>query len=92
MMLVLVWVTWILLGCLKICRNGIADRPNSVAARVDQVVYRGFVSHYYLTTASGEQLIVFEQNQSQHSGFRYTVGQEVVASWNAPSNHGIARH
>ena len=73
-------------------RNGIADRPNSVAARVDQVVYRGFVSHYYLTTASGEQLIVFEQNQSQHSGFRYTVGQEVVASWNAPSNHVIARH
>jgi putative spermidine/putrescine transport system ATP-binding protein len=73
-------------------RNSAAERPNSVAARVDQVVYRGFVSHYYLKTVGGEQLIVFEQNQSQQSGFRYAVGQEVVASWNAPSNHVIARH
>ncbi|MGV7216308.1 ABC transporter ATP-binding protein [Bradyrhizobium sp. UFLA05-112] len=71
---------------------GAADRPNSVAARIDQVVYRGFVSHYYLKTASGEQLIVFEQNQSQQSELRYAVGQQVVARWNAPSNHVIARH
>jgi len=71
---------------------GAALSPNSVAARVDQVVYRGFVSHYYLKTASGEQIIVFEQNQSQQSGLRYAVGQEVVARWNTPSNHVIARH
>lgn len=73
-------------------RDGAVDRPNSVAARVDQVVYRGFVSHYYLKTASGQQLIVFEQNQTQQSGHRYAVGQQVVARWNAPSNHVIARN
>jgi putative spermidine/putrescine transport system ATP-binding protein/spermidine/putrescine transport system ATP-binding protein len=73
-------------------QDGAAGRPNSVAARVDQVVYRGFVSHYYLKTAGGQQLIVFEQNQTQQSGHRYAVGQQVVARWNAPSNHVIARH
>ncbi|WFU42186.1 ABC transporter ATP-binding protein [Bradyrhizobium sp. CB82] len=72
--------------------DGTVDRPNSVAARIDQVVYRGFVSHYYLRTASGQQLIVFEQNQTQQSGHRYAVGQQVVARWNAPSNHVIARN
>ena len=69
-----------------------AARANSVAARVDQAIYRGFVSHYYLKTRSGEQIIVFEQNQSQHAGLRYAVGDEVVARWESPSNHVIARH
>jgi putative spermidine/putrescine transport system ATP-binding protein/spermidine/putrescine transport system ATP-binding protein len=63
-----------------------------VAARIDQVVYRGFVSHYYLKTAGGEQIVVFEQNQSQQGGLRYAVGQDVVARWTTPSNHLIARH
>ena len=65
---------------------------NSVTARVDQAIYRGFVSHYYLKTPSGGQIIVFEQNQSQQAGLRYAVGEEVVARWESPSNHVIARH
>lgn len=68
------------------------QRANSVTARVDQTIYRGFVSHYYLKTESGEQIIVFEQNQSQQAGLRYAVGEEVVARWETPSNHVIARH
>lgn len=69
-----------------------AQRANSVMARVDQAIYRGFVSHYYLRTPSGGQIIVFEQNQLQHAGLRYAVGEEVVARWESPSNHIIARH
>jgi putative spermidine/putrescine transport system ATP-binding protein/spermidine/putrescine transport system ATP-binding protein len=69
-----------------------AQRANSVTARVDQAIYRGFVSHYYLQTLSGGQIIVFEQNQSQQAGLRYAVGEEVVARWETPSNHVIARH
>jgi ABC-type Fe3+/spermidine/putrescine transport system ATPase subunit len=69
-----------------------SQRVNSVTARVDQAIYRGFVSHYYLKTPSGGQIIVFEQNQSQQAGLRYAVGEEVVARWESPSNHVIARH
>jgi putative spermidine/putrescine transport system ATP-binding protein/spermidine/putrescine transport system ATP-binding protein len=69
-----------------------SQRVNSVTARVDQAIYRGFVSHYYLKTPCGGQIIVFEQNQSQQAGLRYAVGEEVVARWESPSNHVIARH
>jgi len=69
-----------------------AERPNGVAARVDQAIYRGFVSHYYLKTKSGEQIIAFEQNQSQRAGLRYAVGEEVIARWDSSSNHVIPRH
>jgi putative spermidine/putrescine transport system ATP-binding protein len=68
------------------------ERPNGVTARVDQAIYRGFVSHYYLKTKGGEQIIAFEQNQSQRAGLRYAVGEEVVARWDSSSNHVIPRH
>ncbi|CAH1672862.1 ABC transporter ATP-binding protein [Chelatococcus asaccharovorans] len=67
----------------------VADRPNVVAARVEQVIYRGFISHYYLRTHGGQQLIAFEQNQLHTTGLRHTVGDEVVARWDASSNHVI---
>ena len=73
-------------------QNMVTGSANSVTARVDQAIYRGFVSHYYLKTRTGEQIIVFEQNQSRQTGLRYAVGEEVVARWNSPSNHVIARH
>jgi putative spermidine/putrescine transport system ATP-binding protein len=76
----------------KAVQETATQRANSVIARVDQAIYRGFVSHYYLKTRSGRQIIVFEQNQSQQAGLRYAVGEEVVARWDAPCNHVIARH
>jgi putative spermidine/putrescine transport system ATP-binding protein len=76
----------------KAVQETATQRANSVTARVDQAIYRGFVSHYYLKTKNGEQIIVFEQNQSQQTGLRYAVGEEVVARWETPSNHVIARH
>ncbi|MCA1510490.1 ABC transporter ATP-binding protein [Bradyrhizobium sp. NBAIM01] len=76
----------------RVGQSPAAQRANSVTARVDQAIYRGFVSHYYLKTPSGTQIIVFEQNQSQQAGLRYAVGEEVVARWESPSNHIIVRH
>jgi ABC-type Fe3+/spermidine/putrescine transport system ATPase subunit len=76
----------------RVGQSPATQRANSVTARVDQAIYRGFVSNYYLKTPSGGQIIVFEQNQSQQAGLRYTVGEEVVARWESPSNHVIARH
>ena len=76
----------------KAVQETATQRANSVSARVDQAIYRGFVSHYYLKTKSGEQIIVFEQNQSQQAGLRYAVGEEVVAQWDSSSNHVIQRH
>ena len=66
------------------------ETPNSVAARIDQVVYRGFVSHYYLTTRGGERIIAFAQNQSPGEAGRHQVGDDVVARWSSASNHVIA--
>jgi putative spermidine/putrescine transport system ATP-binding protein len=76
----------------KAGQDAAAERPNGVTARVDQAVYRGFVSHYYLKTQSGEQIIAFEQNQSQRAGLSYAVGEEVVARWDSSSNHVIPHH
>ena len=76
----------------RVGQGASVEGPNGVAARVDQAIYRGFVSHYYLKTKSGEQIIAFEQNQSQRAGLRYAVGEEVVARWDSSSNHVIPHH
>jgi len=66
-------------------RGYFSERPNGVAARVDQAIYRGFVSHYYLKTKSGEKINCFEQNQSQRAGLRYA-WRGVIARWDSSSN------
>jgi putative spermidine/putrescine transport system ATP-binding protein/spermidine/putrescine transport system ATP-binding protein len=68
------------------------DVVNSVLAKIDQVVYRGFISHYYLKTMSGERILAFEQNQSRSTGLHYAVGDAVVARWDSSSNHVISRN
>jgi putative spermidine/putrescine transport system ATP-binding protein/spermidine/putrescine transport system ATP-binding protein len=65
---------------------------NSVLAKIDQVVYRGFISHYYLTTMSGERIVAFEQNQSRSTGLHYEIGDAVLARWESSSNHVIPRN
>ncbi len=65
-------------------------RPNSTTALVDQVVYRGFMLHYYLRLENGEQMIAYRQTQSE--GFTSAVsatGDRVRLSWNKDSNHVI---
>ncbi len=62
-----------------------SDTPNSVAGVVEQVVYRGFVSHVYVRLANNETLIVFQSNGPPVPG----PGSAVVARWDAASNRVV---
>ena len=73
----------------KVAAGSGTEEPNAVRARINQVVYRGFVSHYYMTTADGGELIAFEQNQSSGTGLHYQPGDEVRARWSPSAIHVI---
>ena len=63
---------------------------NSTTARVEQVVYRGFMLHYYLRLDNGEPMIAYRQTQTE--GFTNAVsaaGDRVRLSWMSDSNHVI---
>ncbi len=63
---------------------------NSTTARVEQVVYRGFMLHYYLRLDNGEPMIAYRQTQTE--GFTNAVsaaGDRVRLSWTSDSNHVI---
>lgn len=65
-------------------------RPNSTIALVDQVVYRGFMLHYYLRLENGEQMIAYRQSQAEGFGSEASVaGDRVRLSWSRDSNHII---
>lgn len=68
-----------------------ADAPNTVAAQIDQIVYRGFISHYYLRLRDGQEIIAYQQNQTRTSVDTYVQGDQVVARWDRSSNHVIAK-
>jgi hypothetical protein len=59
--------------------------PNSVIGIVEQVVYRGFVSHTYPRLANGEPLIVFQSNGAVPPG----PGERALARWEAASNRVV---
>jgi spermidine/putrescine ABC transporter ATP-binding subunit len=68
----------------------LAARPsahaNCVAARIENVVYLGAVTYYYVRTGGDVRLVVMEQNQTPRSpGAAYTIGQAVFAGWDAAS-------
>ncbi|MBL8697642.1 MAG: ABC transporter ATP-binding protein [Alphaproteobacteria bacterium] len=67
------------------------DRPNAAMAHVDQVVYRGFISHYYLRLADGQELIAYHQNQTRDDAGALRQGEQVIARWDGSSNHVIPR-
>jgi putative spermidine/putrescine transport system ATP-binding protein len=63
------------------------DAPNCISATVEEVVYRGFVRHYYLRLPNRERLIAFAQDQSDAASLQ--PGMQVRASWDAAGNHVI---
>jgi putative spermidine/putrescine transport system ATP-binding protein len=66
---------------------GSPDAPNSVCGLVEQVVYRGFVSHIYLRLDNGETLIAFQSNRpGSEAGAGPVPGTRVVARWAPASN------
>ncbi|MGH7318446.1 MAG: ABC transporter ATP-binding protein [Candidatus Rokuibacteriota bacterium] len=66
------------------------DRPvggeNVFRAVVENVVYLGTTTHYYVVTDEGERLTAFEQNRlAQGSASRYTAGDIVYVDWRPES-------
>ncbi len=63
--------------------------PNSAEMTVEQIVYRGFVSHYYLSAPTGERFIAFRQNAGT-GPVGFATGDRVRASWDIASSHVLA--
>lgn len=62
---------------------------NKVHATIEQVVYRGFITHFYLRLANGDELITYQQNQTREHAEQFHDGERVIAEWDAASNHVI---
>ncbi len=65
--------------------------PNAIIARVEQVIYRGFISHYYLRLHDGQELIAYQQNQTRDCVDAYAQGENVIVRWDRSSNHVIVK-
>ena len=65
--------------------------PNAIAATIEQIIYRGALTHLHLRLDDGEPLLAFHQN---HAGERAPAelqpGGRVVASWTEENNHLVA--
>jgi putative spermidine/putrescine transport system ATP-binding protein/spermidine/putrescine transport system ATP-binding protein len=64
-----------------------ADAPNCVLGIVEQIVYRGFVSHIYVRMDNGETLIAFQSNRD--GAAPPGPGARVLARWAAASNRVV---
>ncbi len=61
--------------------------PNRMRTTVEQIVYRGLSTHYYLRRPTGEPLVVVRQNDSGADVFAgLQPGSAVLASWAAERN------
>jgi spermidine/putrescine ABC transporter ATP-binding subunit len=60
--------------------------PNVVQGRIENIVYLGAVTFYYLRLAGDDRLVVMEQNQTPRGpGAGHAVGSVVYAGWDADS-------
>lgn len=68
-------------------RAGRDPGPNQAAATVDQIVYRGLTTHYYLRLSDGSPLMAFRQN-SEGAGEPESLvpGDPVLAAWSTERN------
>lgn len=62
---------------------------DAVPAKIEQVVYRGFIHHYYLRLDSGEQMLAYRQSLADHPDGACAQGDRVLLSWNAASTHVV---
>jgi len=61
--------------------------PNRVRTTIEQIVYRGLSTHYYLRRPDNEPLVVIRQNESGADIFAgLQPGSAVLASWTAERN------
>jgi ABC-type Fe3+/spermidine/putrescine transport system ATPase subunit len=60
--------------------------PNAVRGQIENLVYLGAVTFYYLRLAGDQRLVVMEQNQAPRPpGAGHAVGATIYASWAADS-------
>ena len=63
------------------------DEPNSTAATIEQIIYRGALTHLYLRMDGGEPLLAFHQNRAgERAPPELAVGGRVVARWTEENN------
>jgi putative spermidine/putrescine transport system ATP-binding protein len=57
--------------------------PNTTPAVVEQIIYRGFVTHLYLRMPNGDPLLAFLRHGTQVDGLPISTGMRVTARWTA---------
>ena len=62
---------------------------NAAPATVDQVIYRGAVTHLHLRLDDGARLLAFLQNQAGERPPDLPVGSQVCAHWSPENNHVV---
>jgi spermidine/putrescine ABC transporter ATP-binding subunit len=61
-----------------------APEANTCAATIRHIVYLGTVTHYYVTSESGEAFVVYCQNQAASPSCRpWRIGKAIHLSWKA---------
>jgi spermidine/putrescine ABC transporter ATP-binding subunit len=64
------------------------DGPNSTPAVIEQIIYRGSLTHLYLRLDDGEPLLAFHQNRAgERAPAKLVTGGRVVARWTEENNH-----
>ena len=61
---------------------------NAVVARLEQIVYRGFMVHYYLRLPGGDRLVAFQQHGGA-GAVGLQPGQAVLAEWDEAANRVV---
>ncbi len=62
--------------------------PNSTPATVEQVIYRGALTHIHLRLDGGDDLLAFHQNHAgERAPVELTPGVRVLARWTQDNNH-----
>jgi putative spermidine/putrescine transport system ATP-binding protein len=62
--------------------------PNSTPATIEQIIYRGSLTHLYLRLDDGEALLAFHQNRAgERAPAELSPGGRVMARWTEENNH-----
>ena len=68
-----------------------ADATNAAAGSVEQMIYRGGLTHIYLRLDGGDPLLALHQNRAGERGPPgLVVGGRVTAHWRPEDNHMVA--
>jgi ABC-type Fe3+/spermidine/putrescine transport system ATPase subunit len=71
---------------ISLSRHRPAAEPHVTAATIKHIVYLGTVTHYYVKTEEGEDLVVYVQNQDNSPiHLPVAAGDTTVLSWKAES-------